>query len=318
MQHGLGRRRASDRPGSGRSPGWGRSTPAASTVVPFGNGVPTGGYGPDHLARGHGVVRHVDLGGLEAGLTEQRQRRRRDRGVVTSGTGTRGSRATTTDTVGDPPWGSLATAPPAAGSVRSTVPGGWSLSSSVKLAVRFCAARVWVACGLRLADHVGHDDGGAARRQRDEPALGDLAAALGVLAEDEIGRLVGLVDVLAGDREPWALRTASACPYGTPATAGTSSVGVGGAAVAEVGVGEEEHDERDQQRERDADHDRRTPPAALPASGRRRGGTGAARCRGRGCGDAHRAPAPRRAPHRRAVDRVRSACRSARRSCADW
>ena len=170
------------------------------------------GIGADHLAAGTVSLGVSDRGHLEAGRAERRAAAAADPGVVTSGTGTAGSRATMTETVGRPPWGSLATGAPAAGSVRSTVPGGWSLSSSTKLAVRFGCREGLGGLRCGLADHVGHRDGGAAHRERDEPALRDLAALLRVLAEHEVGRLLGARRRrVRATVNPSALRVASAC-----------------------------------------------------------------------------------------------------------
>ena len=93
------------------------------TVLPFGSGVPAAGSVPTTLPTGTvswGTLTWVTWNPAAPSVAAAAA----GSWVVTSGTGINGSRATTTVTVGGPPWGSLATGPPAAGSLRSTVPGG--------------------------------------------------------------------------------------------------------------------------------------------------------------------------------------------------
>ena len=166
------------------------------TAVPRGSGVPAGGSVPITLPLGT-----VSLGVWTAVTWKPAAPRvaaaANGSCVVTSGTGIAGSRATVTVTVGRAPSGNLATGAPAGGSVDRTVPGGWSLSASTKFAVRFALASDWAASARGLPDDVGHGDGRAAHRERDEPFLGELAARFRILLEHEVGRLGGLVDVLA-------------------------------------------------------------------------------------------------------------------------
>src|SRR5713101_296831 len=114
-------------------------------VVPLGSGVVAGGSVPITLSLGT-----VSLG-VGTTCTRNDFWPRRLAATVaswldTSGTGTGGSFATCTVTLGVV----LGTAAPAAGSVLSTVPGGLSLSAGLKVGVRCtlasaaCAAsRVW-------------------------------------------------------------------------------------------------------------------------------------------------------------------------------
>ena len=199
----------------------------------------------------------------------------------TSGTGIAGSRATATATVGAPAWGSFATGAPTTG-YGAEHGAGWLVAvllDELRDQVRLRQDLAW-RCHGSGPTTPGTLMFGPLTRERDEPALHELASLLRVLAEHEVGCLLGGLVVGAGDLEPHRLEPGLGLTEREPGDLGDVERRRWTAAAADVGLHEEHHDERDEQRHGHAHRDDRAPsgPSAAWATGARRG-------RGRGRGD---------------------------------